>query len=99
MLSVKDLVDAQLYPNEAAALQDALRHLLRARPEVRLRLAIHQYQTEALTLAQAASLAGVSWLQMRDLLVERGVPLRLGTTTLDEAEAEVQALRSIPHRP
>jgi len=99
MLSIKDLVDAQLYPNEAAALQDALRHLLRARPEVRLRLAIHQYQTEALTLAHAASLAGVSWLQMRDLLVERGVPLRLGTTTLDEAETEVQALRTIPHRP
>lgn len=32
MVAVKDFVDAQLYKNEEEVVQDALRHLLRARP-------------------------------------------------------------------
>jgi len=74
-------------------IQDALRHLLRARPDLRVQLAIHRYQTETLSLAEAASLAGVSWAQMRDILVENGIQPRLGPETLDEAQAEVAVLR------
>jgi predicted HTH domain antitoxin len=98
MLTVKELVEARLYPDETSALQDALRHLLRARPDVRIQLAVHRYQSDELSLAQAATIAGVSWPHMRDILNERGVALRLGPETLDEAETEVQATRTIPHR-
>ena len=95
MITVQDLVAAHLYPNEEDALHDALRHLLRARPDVRIRVATHRYQTEELSLAQAASLARVSWPQMRDILVERGIPLRLGPETMADAEADVAASRSV----
>jgi predicted HTH domain antitoxin len=92
MITVKDLVAAHLYANEDEALQDALRHLLRSRPDMRISLAIHRYQTEQLSLAQAASMAGVSWPHMRDILVERGVPLHLGPETLADAEAEIACI-------
>lgn len=93
LLSVKDLIDAKVYDSEHAVLQDALRHLLRARPDLRLRVAIHRYQHDQISLAKAAHLAGVSWQQMRDILLEQGVPVRLGPETLAEAEAEVATLR------
>jgi len=93
MVTVHDLVEARLYESEDAVIQDALRHLLRARPNLRINLAVHRYQTEEISLAKAAVLAGVSWPQMREILVERGVPLRLGPQTLEEAEQEVQALQ------
>lgn len=100
MTTVHDLVAARLYDSEAAVVQDALRHLLRARPDLRMNLAIHRYQTEAISLARAASEAGVSWAQMREILVERGVPLRLGPETLEEAKNEAQTLREQDsHRP
>jgi hypothetical protein len=35
----------------------------------------------------------VSWAQMKDILLERGIQPRLGPETLEEAQAEVQALR------
>ena len=70
-----------------------LRHLLRARPEARMELAVHRYQSEELSLAKAADLAGVSWSQMREILVEKGIPPRLGPETAEEAEGEAQALR------
>lgn len=100
MTTVHDLVAARLYDSEAAVVQDALRHLLRARPDLRMNLAIHRYQTEAISLARAASEAGVSWAQMREILFERGVPLRLGPETLEEAKNEAQTLREQDsHRP
>jgi predicted HTH domain antitoxin len=90
---VKDFVLARLYGSEEEVVQDALRHLLRARPEARVELAVHRYQSEELSLAKAAELAGVSWSQMRDILVEKGVPPRLGPETAEEAEEEAQVLR------
>lgn len=93
MLKAHDFVEARLYNSEEDVIQDALRHLLRARPELRIQLAIHRYQTEKLALAKAASLAGVSWAQMKDMLLERGVQPRLGPETLEETEKEAQSLR------
>jgi len=93
MLRVQDFVEARLYESEDQVVQDALRHLLRGRPDLRIQLAVHQYQTQAISLAKAASLAGVSWAQMKDILLERGIQPRLGPETLQEAQQEAQALR------
>ena len=93
MLNTRELVEAGLYANEDDVLQDALRHLLRARPSVRIQLAVHRYQTGAISLAKAASLAGVSWAQMKDILLEQGIQPRLGPETVEEAEKEAQVLR------
>lgn len=99
-MTAKDLVAAQLYPSEEEAVQDAFRHLLRSRPEARLQLALHRYQAEGISLAKAAHLAGMSWAQMRDILRERGVELRLGPTELEEAKEEIGTLRRIlPQEP
>jgi predicted HTH domain antitoxin len=89
----RDLVEARLYESEDEVIRDALRHLLRARPEARIQLAVFRYQTEELSLAKAAELAGVSWAQMRDILLEKGVSPRLGPETVDDAKEEVRALR------
>lgn len=93
MLQVEDFVKANLYDTEEAVIQDALRHLLRGRPELRIRLAIYRYQQEELSLAKAAEVAGVSWAQMRDILLERGIDPALGPANLEEAQAEVDQLR------
>jgi predicted HTH domain antitoxin len=92
-IQARDLVEAKLYESEEAVLQEAFRHLFQNRPELRVALAVHRYQTdETLTLAKAAALAGVSLERMKDVLVSRGVPLRLGPATLAEAQAEVAAV-------
>ena len=92
-LTAQDLVDAKLYDSEQAAIQDALRHLARSRPEVRVKVAILRYQRDQISLAKAAALAGVSWQQMKDILQEQGVPIRLGPESLSEAQAEAEILR------
>ncbi len=86
-------MDARLYNTTDEVIRDALRHLLRARGDLRVQLAVHRYQSEEISLAKAASLAGVSWAQMRDILIEQDVPPRLGPETIEEATEEVQTLR------
>ncbi len=99
MLHIHDLVEARLYASEEEVIQDALRHLLRARPELRVQLAIHRYQTEPISLAKAASLAGVSWAQMREILREHGIQPRLGPETPEEARQEVENQREYCQTP
>ena len=97
MVRTQDLVKAGLYENEEAVIQDSLRYLLQARPELRLELAVYRYQTEEISLGKAANLAGVSFEQMKEILRSRGIQLRLGPETQEEALEEVAALRRHLH--
>ncbi len=92
MTRTQELVAAHVYENEEAVIQDALRRLLRSRPDARIKLAVYRYRTEQVSLARAAALAGVSWAEMREILLEEGVLLRLGPETVAEARHEVQVL-------
>ncbi len=85
-------VEAHLYPSREAVIEDALRSLLQAKPQLRIELAIYQYQTEDISLAKAAHLAAVSFDQMKELLVQRGVQLRLGPANDEEVAQEIAAL-------
>ena len=94
LVRARDFVDANLYQTVEDVVQDALRHLLRARPDVRIRLAVHRYAPEGLSVEKAASLAGVGWAQLQDILVAQHVHPRRGGDTTDEAEQDVQTLRT-----
>lgn len=92
-VEVQELVDSGVFPNAETAVREALRVLWQERPAVRIEVAIHRYQVEEISLARAAALAGVSFDRMKDILAERGILLRIGPATLDEARAEVDALK------
>ena len=92
MITPQSFVEANIYQNEEAVVQDALRHLLRSRPDLKIQLAVYQYQKHNVSLEKAANLAGISRAQMKDILTEQGIPLRLGSRTVTEALEEIQFL-------
>jgi predicted HTH domain antitoxin len=92
-IELQELVKAGVYPDADTAVQEALRVLWQERPAVRIDVAVHRYRVEGLSVAKAAALAGVSFDRMKEILSERGVPLRLGPETLEEARAELDALQ------
>ena len=95
MLNEQALVEARLYANRDAVIQDALRSLLHEKPQLRVELAVYRYQTEDISLAKAAHLAGISFDRMKALLGQRGVQLRLGPADEAEAREEVAAMEQI----
>ena len=94
MLKIRDFVDAKLYSSEEEVIQDALRHLLRDRPNLKIQLAIFYYQTKEISLAKAAHIAGVSWDQMKEILIEHGIQPRLGASSASELEDEIKAVQN-----
>lgn len=95
MVGVADLVRAKLYGSEQAAVEDAVRALLQVRPQLRVELAVAEYRDQGISLGRAANLAGVSMEQMKEILHGRGVVLRLGPESLEEAREEVVVLAEV----
>jgi len=90
LVHARDLVEARLYESEDQVFEDALRHLLLDRPNLRISVAVHRYRTdEELSLPRAAAIAGVSLERMKEILERHDVPLRLGPATTEEARTEV----------
>lgn len=74
------------YASTDAVIEDAVRELLRRRPELRLSLAVEKYRTGAVSCNRAAELAGVSTEAFRDELSDRGIDRDAGF--LDDATRE-----------
>ena len=55
-----------------------------AEARLKLELAVALYAQNALGLGKAAELAGMSRLDLNDILAERGIPMHYGQTDLDE---------------
>ena len=90
MITPQELVKAGLYPDEQSAISEAMRVLWQERPQLRLDWAVHQYQTDEISLAKAASLAGISFDRMKEILLRRGIQPRLGSETTAEMMAEIE---------
>ena len=67
------LVEEGLYPDQQALLQDALRALLRSKPELRVQLALIMYKHNKLSFSRAANIAGVDLESLKELLREAGI--------------------------
>ncbi len=94
-VTTQSLVDAKLYPNQEAVIQDALRSLLQEKPHLRVELAIRSYQDHEISLARTAQLARVSFDRMKELLVKRGIQVHLGPEDEEEAKEEVEDMAHI----
>ena len=95
VLEPQVLVAARLYPSQDAVIENALRSLLQEKPQLRLELAIYRYQTEDISLAKAANLAGISFDRMKAVLLQRGVQLRLGPVDDAEIQEKVATLERL----
>jgi len=95
MVTPSALVQAGLSPDETTVIQEAMRALWREHPQLQIDWAIYQYQTQDMSLAKAAALAKVCFDRMKELLIQRGIQLRLGPETIAEARAELEALTNL----
>jgi predicted HTH domain antitoxin len=62
---------------------------------LKLLVAIYRYQTEDISLAKAANLAGISFDRMKAVMLQRGVQLRLGPVDDAEIQEEVATLERL----
>src|SRR5712691_6892157 len=71
--AVTVLIERGIYKDRDALVQDALRALLRSKPELCGHLAVALYQREDVSLTRAAEISGLDLESCKDLLREGGV--------------------------
>jgi predicted HTH domain antitoxin len=71
--AVTVLIERGIYKDRDALLQDALRALLRSKPELRGQLAVALYQRGDVSLTRAAEISGLDIESCKELLREVGV--------------------------
>ena len=78
------------YDDTDAVVEDAVRELLRRRPELRVSLAVEKYRAEAVSLNRAAELAGLSAVAFRDELADRGIDRDAGFLRDSHRESQLE---------
>ena len=70
---IKALVEAGYYSDESDVVKDALIDLFENRAELRIATAIELYKKGEISLSKAASIAGVTTIEFKDILAKKGV--------------------------
>jgi predicted HTH domain antitoxin len=94
-LEIEYLLKIGAYRTEGEVLKDALRQLLLSRPGYRIDIAVRLYTDGKISLGKAAELAGISFDEMKEVLLQRGIEPKLGIETIQEALDDIDALKEI----
>jgi len=86
------LISAGTYPDKKTLLNDSLRALLRAKPELLRTISIELYHRHEVSLARAAEICGLNGEEFKELLRERGIFIEVTPHTIHEMNADVDAL-------
>jgi predicted HTH domain antitoxin len=84
----------KLSRRQPAMVDQVLRTGLAENKAAQWAVVVGAYVDEEISLGKAAELLGLSWIKTRDLFREKGIPLKLGPETVEEAVAEVEAARA-----
>jgi predicted HTH domain antitoxin len=86
------LVDVGKYPNKDEVKKDALRALLRAKPELKKDVAIELYKKGVVSLSRAAEIYGSNIEEFKELLKERGIKIEVPHIPVEEIDKEVESI-------
>ncbi|MFB6309359.1 MAG: UPF0175 family protein [Haloarculaceae archaeon] len=92
---VEGAVEAGIFENKSDAIRHVLREYFDEHRQARVAAAVALYAEGTITLGTAARLADVNRFEMRDILREEGVELRVGPEDMADARDEIDAARDL----
>lgn len=96
-LLIEGAVEAGVFSGKSDALREFARDYFDDHGEERIAAAVALYERKTITLGDAARLAGVNRFEMKDILRDHGIELRIGLTDEADAEYEVEAARELEY--
>ena len=94
-LGLEYLLKSKVYSSKEELVEDAIRNLILTKPEYRIDIAVNAYNDDKISLGKASEIAGITQEEMKQLLLQRGIKLRLGPKSKKEIEEEIQALEGL----
>ncbi len=92
---IEGAIEAGYYSNRSEVVRDALRHLFESKQNLRMASAIELYKKEKVTLSRAAELAGVTSIEFKEVLADRGVAILIPKKSQRETKSQTRLLKKI----
>ncbi len=91
----KILVESGKYKSMDDVIRDALRALIRAKPELRNEIAIELYKRSEVSLSRASEICGLNIEDFKELLKERGIKIIVPEISNNEIIEELSKIMKI----
>ena len=92
---IRALIKYGYYASIDEAVKDAFRTLLNAKPNLKTIAAIELYKEGAVSLGKAAEIAGVTTIEFKDMLADRGTMREVSSTSVEELEKGVELIKRL----
>ena len=92
---LRALIKYGYYTSIDEAVKDAFRTLLNAKPDLKTVAAIELYKDGAVSLGKAAEIAGVTTIEFKDILADRGIRREVGSRSVEELEKGVELIKRL----
>ncbi len=90
---ISALVRAGYYTSKSDVVKDALRNLFDSKTQLKLAAAIEMYQSGEITLSKGAELAGMTTIEFKEILIDRGIPIRSYEPSEEEMARGIETIR------
>lgn len=87
---VEAVSETGYYDSGSEFLRDAIRSLLRSRPDLRIAIACILYEKGEISFGRAMEIAGMDMSSMKEMLESRGIEIRRGSRTVKEMKSSVE---------
>lgn len=85
---------SKLHDTDPGSVELAIDELFDEKPDLREKAVIGAYLDDQINLGKAAELLGLHPLELREQLLDRGVPVKIGIESSDRGRAEARAYAS-----
>ena len=92
---IRALIKYGYYDSVDEAVKDAFRTLLNAKPDLRIAAAVELYKEGVVSLGKAAEIAGVTTIEFKDILADRGIRREVGSRSMEELEKGVERIKRL----
>jgi predicted HTH domain antitoxin len=83
------------YTSIDEVVKDAFRTLLNAKPDLRTVAAVELYKEGTVSLGKAAEIAGVTTIEFKDILADRGIRRDVNSRGVKELEKGVELIKRL----
>ncbi len=92
---IRALIKYGYYTSIDEALKDAFRTLLNVKPELRVSAVIELYVEGEISLNKGAEMIGISTIEFKDILANRGIYRKIGSRSEDELKHGTELIKKI----
>lgn len=92
---IRALIKYGYYSSIDEAVKDAFMTLLNVRPDLKISAAIELYKEEEISLSRAAEMAGVSTIEFKDILANKGIIRKIGARNKEELRQGAELIKSL----